>query len=71
MFQDLLKLVTSVLRLDCEGSFGNLDAQDVRDHVGAQPADQRGGAGGVVGLSVVEKETIHLQEGNESQCGYS
>lgn len=53
--------MAGVLGLGGEGSYGNLYAQDVGDHVGAKPAHQRGAAGGVVGLSVVEEETIHLQ----------
>lgn len=61
MFQDLLQLVAGVLRLGCEGSYRNLYAQNVRDHVGPKPANQRGAPGGVVCLPVVEEETIHLQ----------
>lgn len=44
-----------------EGSHGNFHTKDVGDHVGAKPANQRGAAGGVVGLAVVEEETIDLQ----------
>lgn len=53
--------MASVFRLGGEGSFGNLYAQDVSDHVGAKPAHQRGAARGVVGLLVVEEKSIHLQ----------
>lgn len=53
--------MAGVLRLCSEGSYGNLYAQDVVDHVGAKPAHQRGAARGVVGLSVVEEEAVHLQ----------
>lgn len=60
---DLLQLVAGVLRLGGEGARGNLQTQDVRDHVRPEPADQRGAAGGVVGLPVVEEEPVHLQGG--------
>lgn len=61
VFQDLLQLVACVLRLAGKGSYRNLYAQNVRDHVGTKPTNQRGAAGGVVSLSVVEEQTIHLQ----------
>lgn len=63
MFQDLLHLMAGVLRLGCEGPFRNLDAQNVRDHVGTKPTDQRSAAGSIVSLSVVEEETVHLHPG--------
>lgn len=53
--------MAGVLGLVGEGSDGDFDAQDVGDHVRAKPADQWGAAGGVVGLSVVEQKTVHLQ----------
>lgn len=53
--------MASILRLVCEGSYGYLYAQNIRDHVGAKPANQRGATGSVVSLPVVEEETIHLQ----------
>lgn len=61
MFQDQLQLVAGVLRLDGERSYRNIYTQDVSDHVGAKPAHQRGAARGVVGLAVVEEETIHAE----------
>lgn len=44
-----------------QGPLGDLQAKDVQHHVGAQPAHQGGGARGVVGLPVVEKEAVHLE----------
>lgn len=64
MLQDLLQLVAGILWFGGEGPFGNLDAQDVCDHVRAKPANQRGAAGGVVGLPVVEEKPVHLQPDN-------
>lgn len=55
--------MAGVLGLGGEGSGRDLHAQDVFDHVGPEPAHQRGAAGGVVGLSVVEEEAVHLRTG--------
>lgn len=60
---DLLELPPSVVRLGCELGGGHSDPQDLRNHVGPQPAHQRGAARGVVGLLVVEEQPVDLRAG--------
>ena len=61
MLQDLLHLVTGIIRLGGEGTLRHVNAYDVCHHVGPEPAHQRCAARGVMGLTVIEKETIHLE----------
>lgn len=63
VLQDLLHLVRGVVRLGCEGALGHLHAQDVWHHVGSEPSHQRCAARGVVSLTVVEQEPVHLETG--------
>lgn len=60
---DLLELAPSIGWLGSERRGGHSEPQDVRHHVWAQPAHQRGAARGVVGLLVVEEKSVDLQEG--------
>lgn len=53
-----------------QGPLGDLQAKDVQHHVGAQPAHQGGGARGVVGLPVVEKEAVHLEGRRQGGGGW-
>lgn len=74
VLQDLLQLMAGVFWFGGEGSFGNRHPQDVRHHVRAEPANQRGAAGRVVSLSMIEEKPIHLQQQNvdehEVGCGF-
>lgn len=60
---DLLELAPSIVWFGSERRGGHSEPQDVRHHVWPQPAHQRGAAGGVVGLLVVEEKSVDLQEG--------
>lgn len=64
MLQDLLKLMAGIIRLAGEGTLWHLDAQDICHHIGSEPANKRRAARGVVGLLVVEKKPVHLEERN-------
>lgn len=67
VLDDLLQLLPRVARLGGEWAAGHRNAQDVGDHVRAQPAHQRRAAGIVVGLFVIEKEPVYLQEREEGE----
>lgn len=60
---DLLELPPGVVRFGREHGGGHGEPQDFRDHVGPEPAHQRGAAGGVVGLLVVEEQPVDLWAG--------
>lgn len=66
MLQDLLHLVCSIVWLGGEGALRHLDPQDVFHHVGSEPPHQRRAARGVVSLTVVEQQPIHLE--SEVMC---
>lgn len=57
---DLLELPPGVVGLDRERGGGHSEPQDLRDHVGPEPAHQWGAAGRVVRLLVVEEQPVDL-----------
>lgn len=57
---DLLELPPGVVGLGRERGGGHGEPQDLGDHVGPEPAHQRGAAGGVVRLLVVEEQPVDL-----------
>lgn len=60
---DLLELPPGIVRLGREQGGGHAEPQDLGDHVGPEPAHQRGAARGVVGLLVVEEQPVDLRAG--------
>lgn len=62
-FDDLLELASRVGWLGGEWGGGHGEPQDFGDHVGPEPAHQRGAARGVVGLLVIEEKPVNLCRG--------
>lgn len=57
---DLLELTPSIVWFCSEHSGRHGKPEDFGYHVGPEPAHQRGAAGGVVGLLVIEEKSIDL-----------
>lgn len=60
---DLLELPPGIVWLGREQGGGHAEPQDLGDHIGPEPAHQRGAARGVVGLLVVEEQPVDLRAG--------
>lgn len=64
---DLLELPCCIVWFGSEHGGRHSQPQDFGYHVGPEPAHQRGAAGGVVGLLVVEEKAVNLYKETGSE----